>query len=220
MNVMKFAKLMIDRGHMTMFSDFSLKALIAQWDKDTLGPNPFVKVSEYGGNFTLEFDPKQLVECPSAQLQIIGEMAAVGHCNVQAMGGTIVYGVDKTKADTDVYKMQVLTVVTSLNQGNQCEINGKKGQAGHVLLTYKSGGHLLVSMGHWAELMKVDTTDKVLFEVAAREYGQERAQKMQMEYANISDEVERKDYISKNAVEFVQSSAPCANMAKKARSKY
>lgn len=48
------------------------------------------------------------------------------------------------------------------------EINGHKGLAGHVLLTYKSGGCLLVSMGHWIELMKIDTSEKVLFEVAAR----------------------------------------------------
>ena len=38
------------------------------------------------------------------------------------------------------------------------EINGHKGLAGHVLLTYKSGGCLLVSMGHWIELMKIDTS--------------------------------------------------------------
>lgn len=44
-NVLTFAKAMIDRGHMVMFSDFSLKALIAQWDQKTLGPNPFVKVN-------------------------------------------------------------------------------------------------------------------------------------------------------------------------------
>jgi hypothetical protein len=36
-----------------MLSDFSLKALIAEWDEKLLGPNPFVKVAEYGGNFTL-----------------------------------------------------------------------------------------------------------------------------------------------------------------------
>lgn len=167
----------------------------------------------------MEFEPKLLMESPSAQLQIVGELAAVGHCDLKAKNGTIVYGVDKTKAETDVYKLEVLTVVTSLNQGNQCEVNGKKGQAGHVLLTYKSGGHLLVSMGHWADLTKVETTDKVLFEVAAREYGQEQAQQMQKEYANLSSEAEKKNYISKNAIQFVQSSAPCSNMPKKARSK-
>jgi hypothetical protein len=108
--------MMIDRGHMVMFSDFSLKALIAQWDSKILGPNPFCKVSEHGGNFTLEFDCNKLKECPSAQLQIIGDMAAEGHCNVNALGGTIVYGVDIKKSDTDMYKLQVLTVVTSFKQ--------------------------------------------------------------------------------------------------------
>lgn len=44
---------MIDRGHMCMFSDFSLKALIAQWDSNILGPNPFAKVSEHTGTFTI-----------------------------------------------------------------------------------------------------------------------------------------------------------------------
>lgn len=44
-NVFGLAKMMVDRGHMVMFSDFSLKALIAQWDQKLMGPNPFVKVS-------------------------------------------------------------------------------------------------------------------------------------------------------------------------------
>ena len=30
---------------MTMFSDFSLKALIKTWKAEVLGPNPFVKIS-------------------------------------------------------------------------------------------------------------------------------------------------------------------------------
>ena len=35
-------KKVINKGHMCMFSDFSLKALIADWDeKYELGPNPF-----------------------------------------------------------------------------------------------------------------------------------------------------------------------------------
>ena len=41
-------------------------------------------------------------------------MASEGHCNVNAMGGTIVYGVDLKKTETDIYKLQVLTIVTSL----------------------------------------------------------------------------------------------------------
>lgn len=41
-------------------------------------------------------------------------MAAVGHCNVHALGGTIVYGVNKKNTDTDLYTLKVLTIVTSL----------------------------------------------------------------------------------------------------------
>lgn len=41
----KFLKRIIDKGHMAMFSDFSLKALIREWDtKYKLGPNPFKKI--------------------------------------------------------------------------------------------------------------------------------------------------------------------------------
>lgn len=34
---------MIDKKFLCMFSDFSLKALINDWDASLLGPNPFVK---------------------------------------------------------------------------------------------------------------------------------------------------------------------------------
>lgn len=42
---MEFLQYILGKGYMAMFSDFSLKALIAEWDSNILGPNPFVKVS-------------------------------------------------------------------------------------------------------------------------------------------------------------------------------
>lgn len=47
-------------------------------------------------------------------------------------------------------------------------IGDNKGSAGHVLLTYTSGGMILTSMGHWVELMKIDTSPQKIFEVAER----------------------------------------------------
>ena len=41
---------------------------------------------------------------------------------------------------------------------NICEIGTYKGSAGHTMLVYPSGGKILTSMGHWIELMKLDTT--------------------------------------------------------------
>ena len=168
-DVFRFVDAMLKRGHMLMFSDFSLKALIKDWDAGTLGPNPFVKVSEFGGDFQLSFDCNKLRDCPSAQLQVIGEMAAEGHCNVNAMGGTIVYGV-KQEHQNDFYDLEVLSVASSLKTEGKylCKSGEKSGAAGHVLLKYKKGGFLLTSMGHWIELMKIDTTEKALFDVAEK----------------------------------------------------
>ena len=93
-----FLKLILNKGHMAMFSDFSLKALIATWDQKKLGPNPFRQISETSSPVELKFKAGELKECPSAQLQIVGDMAEGGKCNVGVMGGTIVYTVDHKKA--------------------------------------------------------------------------------------------------------------------------
>lgn len=52
--------------------------------------------------------------------------------------------------------------------------------------------------------------------MAAKEYGVESAQKMKMEYEQL-DAQSKRAYISEKAVKFVQSSAPCKNMSKKAK---
>jgi len=40
--------------------------------------------------------------------------------------------------------------------------------AGHCVLTYPNGGHLLTSCGHWLELTHIDVTnEKVFFEVSS-----------------------------------------------------
>lgn len=64
--------MVLDKGHMVMFSDFSLKALIKNWDSKLLGPNPFVKTGQTSSAFELRFKADELKQCPSAQLQIVG----------------------------------------------------------------------------------------------------------------------------------------------------
>lgn len=153
-----------------MFSDFSLKALVQNWkDKYELGPNPFVQTDQHFGDIVLRFNPGELKECPSAQLQTVGDMAEAGMCNVVAAGGTIVYSVDSTKINHNHYKTQILTVVPTIKPKSgklTCKIGEFEGNAGHVLLTFPSGGMILTSMGHWVELMKVDTSAKKVFQVA------------------------------------------------------
>lgn len=62
------------------------------------------------------------------------------------------YSVNKKKADNDKYKLKVLTVAVNMKVGSDnltCKIGTYEGAAGHVLITYPSGGNILTSMTHW-----------------------------------------------------------------------
>ena len=110
--IFQFVKELLDRKMLCMFSDFSLKALIAQWDSELLGPNPFIQVGEFSNSFNLAFVPQTLLDCPSAQLQKVGELCANGTATVGALGGTILYTV-KPDYSNPSYELTILTVVTS-----------------------------------------------------------------------------------------------------------
>lgn len=59
---------------MVMFSDFSLKALINDWNSTILGTNPFLRTGTTSGQCSLKFKPSKLKECPSSQLQLVGDL--------------------------------------------------------------------------------------------------------------------------------------------------
>lgn len=187
--VMKLLGFIIKAKHMAMFSDFSLKALITQWDDKTLGSNPFHKMaSEFGETAILKFDPEVLKESPSAQLQSVGDLSEGGKCNVHCLGGTIVYSVNMKNTDHNHYKLQILTVAENTPfDGPEWVVTlageKAKGTAGHVLLTYPNGGKLLSSMTHWSELVKVDTSEQKLYEMAEKQYGVAEVECMKQEMA-------------------------------------
>jgi len=206
-------KKLLDKGHMIMYSDFALKALITDWDEPLLGPNPFVKFGEFSDSFDLHFDPPTLIACPSAQLQRVGELCENGTAKVHALGGTIAFSVNKLKSDTSKYKLQVLTVATRLGStaipsNLTVSAAGATGAAGHVLLTYPTGGQLLVSCGHWIELSRLDVSVDTLLNVAKQEMGAAYATNMQTEISNLSG-AQQASRMQDYARMFVQQSAPC-----------
>jgi hypothetical protein len=77
---MRTLRLILDKKHMAMFSDFSLKALIKYWDSSLLGPNPFLFLKEFGGNFKLGFNKTAISQCPSSQLQTIASLSKESQC--------------------------------------------------------------------------------------------------------------------------------------------
>ena len=159
---------------MAMFSDFSLKALIPNWNDKVLGPNPFIQLpGGFCGSALLKFDPAAFRQSPSAQLQSVGDLSTNGNCNVQCPGGTITYTINRKLADNKSYELQVLSVVNNIQVAKDKLIETKAGFgiAGHVLLSYPSGGKLLTSMTHWAALVAVDTTEQNLISMAQKQYG-------------------------------------------------
>lgn len=88
-------------------------------------------------------------------------MAEGGTCHINVMGGTICYSINRDNLNHKVYKLKLLSISANTLpkvQKYRCELEGAKGSACHVLLTYPSGGMILTSMGHWVELMKIDTS--------------------------------------------------------------
>ena len=245
----------IDQGYMVMCSDFSLKALIKNWDDEILGANPFVKTGGRFGSVKIRFNPLTLQDCPSAQLAKVGELLSdKDYCYVECMSDTIVYSVkDQHNASCDEYILQVLTLAET-NQGSEsgnsteitaasattaatttvtssvttfasepgiCSVTLKSGEvvrgsAGHVMLTYKSGGRLLTSMTHWSELVKLDISEDQLFKEAERAYGKTYRANMESEFAMLALN-EQESWVSEKASRMVQCSAP--SMTKNAKMK-
>lgn len=237
---MQFMSLALKRGHTVMCSDFSLKSLIFEWSEAHLGPNPFVKVGECDRQFQLEFVPADLQhEDVPQQLQVVGELCKdKGKAVVSAMPSTILYTVNPQRPKTSVYDLKVLTVVTEthspiarrsfegshagpLAEDMKCSIGKggdlRKGAAGHVTLTYATGGQLITSMGHWIELTRINTSLESVLRVAAHEFGDEEVRAFDREYASKCTDNERFECVQKYASSMVQKSVPSRM---KARTKY
>jgi len=217
------------RGHAVMCSDFSLKALISEWSEEILGPNPFAKVSTCDQQLQLEFLPADLQqEDVPQQLQVVGELCREqGKAIIGALSDTIVYTLNPRRQDTQMYSLKVLTVMTdcggfaNLPEAMMCSIGSgsgeKRGMAGHVLLTYASGGQLITSMGHWVELTRINTSTEALMHVAARNFGSQEAAILSAELASKTTNQERSEYMLSKATEYIHKSAPCSM---KTRTKY
>jgi hypothetical protein len=218
---MEFMALLLSRGHTAMCSDFSLKSLIYEWSEQHLGPNPFVKVGQCNSQFQLEFVPEELQhEDVPQQLQVVGELCREqGKAMVSAMGGTILYTVDPKRPRTGKYDLKILTVVTDasdglelVQDGMKCSIGEgesmKKGVAGHVTLTYPTGGQLVTSMGHWIELTRINTTLESVLRTAGHNFGAAEADDLMREYASLNSDVARYECVQKRAHKLVQQSVP------------
>lgn len=214
--VLDLTRAVLDKGWLLIFSDFSLKALITEWDEALLGPNPFEKLGEFGSKFMLRFDAETLRQCASSQLQTVGELCNEGHAAVHAMGGTVVYTLtpEATRSE-DTYTVEVLTIQTEwgsdfrgVPEGKELTIGDHKGAAGHVILTYPTAGQIIASSGHWIELSRLDVSLESVVAAGRARYGSAYSTKIEKELRSYKTEGERDRAMQKYASAYVQRSTP------------
>lgn len=222
--VMRAVEALIARSFTLMFSDFSLKALLGAWGagaaSGVFGPCPLVKLGEFSSRFELRFDPAVLRACGSAQLERVGELCENGEASVAALGGTIAYALDAEVAVGAPYRAEVLTVATdfegspaltrfeaALRGGRVSAVGSHRGAAGHVKITFPNGGVMILSCGHWVELVKLDVSAERLVQVAEQVYGAAGSQKMAQELAD-ADPEERGRLVQTYAKQMVNQSSP------------
>jgi len=217
---LKLTRLLLERGHMVVFSDFSLNALIRWWDEALLGPCPFVKIAEHDGEMELRFDIDRVKACPSAQLQRLGDLSRCGRAYVLARDNNIVFNVDqalrRNGGASGWYDLQVLSVVTGLSEVAHlpeealCELDkDNKGAAGHVLLTYPSGGRLLAAAGRWSDLVHMDTTEGLVLQTVKEQYGEDCSERLSRRLvAQQNVPTERSRIVQSAAILMVQASTP------------
>ncbi len=75
-----------------------------------LGPNPFVMLSEFSGEFKLGFNKKAVEQCPSTQLQTVASLSRDCTCELKALDKTIVFTVDPNAVNNPMYALEILTV--------------------------------------------------------------------------------------------------------------
>lgn len=229
--LVRFLKILLDRGYMAMFADFSLKSLIADWNSGILGPNPFQEVGTCKGKMVLAFDSNQLLDSDScAQLQALGRInkAGVHTAELECMSNTFVftlkdedrYAARSSSDPPPKYDLEVLSIACSFEQSRfpnafddyrLLKKGNHVGYAGHVMLTYRnSGGRILVSGGHWIELTHIDVDEEYTVNAIQQQFGTEFAKQLKVDLASSPTEEGRQHFLQESVRQLIQSTAPCA----------
>lgn len=211
---MKLLDISIKKGYQVMLSDFSVKAFVNDWDEKILGPKCLLNIGTVDHQIKLRFKPDILKECPSAQLRVVGELAAEGIAVINVMGGTVVIGVDKKHSTNSYYKFEILTEVEK--NGNilkDAYVDEKdKTTIGHAMLKYKSGSIITVSAGHWVELNNINVDIRNIEKVADKYWGE--SYKGEIESMKMMEAPKQRAMMQNFAKNFVQQTSNCNYSAK------
>ena len=201
---------MIREKHTTMFADYSLKSLIADWSSSVLGPNPFVNLGVTDQTLELQFNPEKLLESPNTQLQNLGRMCNKGKAYINVLPSTIVFTVNPSKAKTSKYELEILSIVNPSGDNVELNAKGTTGTVGHAILRYASGACILVSAGHWIELTHLDGIDEdALISTTERTMGLTEANSLRCELSSARTSSIKQEVMQRQAKRTLLSTVPC-----------
>jgi hypothetical protein len=220
--LMQFIHSLMNRGFMAMFSDFSLKALIGHWDSALLGPCPLHHIGKCEEHIKLSFDCDKLKQCASEQLRNLGALSeGHGKATIKCMGNNIIYTLrDAYEYQDAQFSIEVLSIATDFGKFwtldprqhklRKLYLNNEVGYAGHVMITYHSGGKILASAGHWLDLNKIEVQPNVVLREMNRLFGSNYAHEFKVELDNaVSDETVQ-EIVQRSVRQIMLTSAPCA----------
>lgn len=211
---LELLEISINKGYQVMLSDFSVKAFVNDWDEKILGPKSLLNIGTVDHAIKLRFKPDTLKGCESAQLRIVGELAAEGIAVINVMGGTVVIGVDKKKTKNEYYKFEILTEVEKKGNIIQDSFVDEKEKTtiGHAMLKYKSGSIITVSAGHWVELNNINVDIRNIEKVADKYWKGDYSE--QINSMKMMEAPQQKKMMQDFAKNFVQQTSNCNYSAK------
>lgn len=227
----RLMKTLLENKFIVMCSDFSVLALNHSWDPELLGPNPLIIVGEIENNFEISFQSDVLLNCPSVQLQKLADLCDDGSdVHLRASGGTTVFTVDQHIIETtNAYEFSLLTIATTFDgisarrfsieqtkkkgislkhRPHRLELGDLKGFVGHCMFKFPSGGILLLSTGHWIELLKLNASEENVLRVASSLYSPQLVDSWRNALSLAVTPSHKTEMLSSYCAQIIQNSTP------------
>jgi len=216
---------LLEKGHMVMVSDNSLKALIADWKEPTLGPCPFVNVGGFNDKMKISGSCQTLQDCKSNQLQVMGHLASSGTVSLGSGDGTICVAIDADVVSNNAYQIELLTVLTEVGSAIESampnitnlaslppnlvsKVGTHQGLVGHAMLTYPSGGCLSVTCAQWADLSDFEVKEDAFFQVCAELHDEDYCQRLKDKFGQMA-QADKAKFLQDKSAKLIQENAPC-----------
>lgn len=204
--------LVIKQNFLVLCADFSLKALINDWDSDIFGKNPMIKYENIKEQqLEIEFEKNKFANSGLKQLKIISDLVDdnenKGLITLHVLNETISFKLNNLVDEK--YNIDILSVIKNSKTDIDEHVSKKKKLSsecdcklttdefiGQAIINFIGGGKIFISNGHFSELCNINYTDDTLLNSIENTLGKEYYDKFLNDIKNSNDENEIKQFKS------------------------